>query len=228
MDNNVYITKSQKKKGIVAMIFGIIGGALLIFAPFMNFATLHFNVGYNENFAFLVAAAMGDDPTDYVGMEDEGITIDYGLDMFELRKMGANYSEFRIMSQEEIEASSMLNREIEDALTYIIDFEAMGIEINSEVFDELFGIFYLSEVGYAALCIVPFVLLGAGALIILFAAKRWNVAQLIFSIIATAAGVWLITCSDRFMVIVGIGGIVMIAGLAICLVSSICGIATKK
>lgn len=235
-ESNVYITKKQRSNQIVSMIIGVVCGALLILCPLMNYATLHFDITASNVFNMIINQYMGEETDDLknetLSSNQESNDIDfkatYGLDMFELRQMGSNYVEFGKVSSEEMQDWKDSIKEVEDYVRYEIDLKSVGINIDDEVYNELFGLLGTSIYAYNPLCIVPYILMAAGLFIIIFSAFKKSLIAFIFHIIAMGSTGWLIFCTDRFLSVMGIGAIILIIVLITGFINSICGMAIKK
>lgn len=222
MNQNNYMISAHRKKDIVVMIMGIIGGVLLLFGPFFNFATLHFRVNVDGSIgSYVVSLVSGGDTG--ITLKDMEANVDYGLDMFEMQKLGSNLTEFGKITPAEKSDIKTANKEVEDFVRYDLGLEDMGIDVNADVYDELFGIMGTSAYAYDALCIVPYALIVLGCLIILFSALKKGLIALVCSVIASGGMAWVMLGTDRPLEIMGIGMIVIAAGLLISIISSLSG-----
>ena len=187
-------------------ILGIVGAMLLIFAPFMNFATVHFSEKVD---GIKVSAADG-------------------FNMFELSKLSNSVDNvidyFNDEYDADIEKSDITDElddyeddiveEVEDELDYY------DVKIDDGLVKEVFGIAHLAVKGHLPLLIAPWLIIISGILLFVTTITRDKKLKIVFSAIPLVCLVWLMLCSSNFFSIMGIGALTLVAGIALGAVSA--------
>ncbi len=237
----VYITKQQKRKAEIFKIIGIIGAVILIFSPFLNFATIHLRASADSRLSKYVEEGFPDleevfeeSREDVATEEDEdlgdenAVKLNYGLDLFELRLLGSNFTSLKEYDKSDIEAFVNANEALEDELIYNMYWELYGIYIDETGIEEALEIINFSTLGYLALCFVPFAMILSGIMILIFSIIDGRVGKILFSIIALVGFGWLFVSTKSFITIMGPGAIVMVVGIIICLICAFGSLSVKR
>lgn len=238
----VYITKQQKRKAEIFKIIGIIGAVLLIFSPFLNFATIHLRASANSQFSGYVSEGFpslyelfeedeegtGESEVNQETEDEKSVRLNYGLDLFELRLLGSNFTSLKEYSASDMKAFVQGNEELRDELVYNMYWELFGLYIDESGIEEALEIINFSALGYLALCFVPFIMIISGIMMLIFSVIDGRVGKIIFSIIASAGFIWLFISSKSFLAIIGPGAIVMVIGIITCLVCAFGSLSVKR
>ena len=237
----VYITKQQRRKAEIFKIMGIIGAVMLLFSPFLNFATIHLRASADSVFADYVSSGLsmadalfgGEQETEELKEPEEdeeviSVALNYGLDLFELRLLGSNFTSLKEYDSSEMKALVQSNQELEDELIYNMYWELFGLYIDEGGIEEAMEIINFSALGYLALCFVPYVLLVSGIMMLIFSIIDGRTGKIIFSIIPMAAFIWLYVSTRSFVTIIGPGALVMGVGILISLVCAFGSLSVKR
>lgn len=195
-------------------IFGIIGALCVLFSTFMNVATMRFYVGVTNEIQIADTVEEADD------QDDVEVYMRYGLTMWEIRTMVLNYEDELSWSREE----RMANLESIDNIDVgIINeiFGMYGIEFRKNSLNNVmdFVKYVLSTSGL--FLILPFAIV-AISLLMLAGSILSNKVLKVAAVVLMAVGLMLIVLpSKTFFGIIGIGPVIMIAGIVSSIVSAI-------
>ena len=205
---NIKDVQNQFKKKVSKMglstfcLIGIIAAMLLIFGPFLNFASAHYS-----------------DKVD-IGKKVK-ISVSDGLNLFELSK--ASNTVNRVCDKLKVDKKDIIEElddfdtdDVIDAVEYETD-----VKVKKGVVNEGLGIVYLLLKGTAALMITPWLIIISGIGLLVFTVINNKKLKLVFSIIPLACLLILILCSSHFFAMMGLGAWVIVLGSAGGIVSAI-------
>ncbi len=181
-------------------VLGIIGAMLLIFAPFMNFASIH----YKDRVQ---------------GVE---LNVSDGFNLFELSKLSNTIDEVMEEIDDDLEKEDVVDllEDYEDDIVDEIEDEA-DVRLEESLIKEVFGTAKLSVKGQVALMLSPWLIIISGILLFVTTIINNKKLKLVFSIIPFVCLIWLIICSGNFFSIMGIGAIALMLGIALGIVSAV-------
>lgn len=185
-------------------LLGIIGAMLLIFSPFMNFATVH----YSDKI--------------------EGIKISAadGFNMFELSKISNSVDNVIDEANDEFDADiekgdiTDLIEDYEEDIADIIEDET-DVKVDEKPINEVLGTVHLAVKGQIPLMLSPWLIIISGILLFVTTITKDKKMKIVFSAIPFVCLVWLMICSSHFFTIMGIGAWAIIAGIALGVVSAV-------
>ncbi len=222
-------TTGVKKMGIsVFCMFGIIAAVLFIVAPFMNFASMHFDVEYKGQSLNSLLEGNSYDYDDYsdFGISDSlgsdiDISVSDGLNLFELYDLSDDIID--IADDNGVRKSDLKDavEEIDAYLAYgLRELNSNGLEVDSDLADEISGTLHLLVNGEVALMITPWIFILCGIAMLIFTVINSKRAKLISMIIALAAFIWLIVCSSHFISMMGVGALAIAVGIILGVIST--------
>ena len=235
-------TKNFKKMGLSTWcLLGIIGAMLLIFAPFMNFASIHISEKYKEdgmNLRLKVA-----DGLNMFELSKLSNTIDKDLkeynklvkkfedmDYDEYDEYTEDFNDFsdeiadaarygsKLDKDDLVDAIDDANDEIDDVADYIEDESDLKIK---STLKETLGTAKLVLKGKIALLLAPWFIIISGLGLLVFTVINNKKLKLVFSIVPMVFLVWLMICSCNFFSMMGIGVIALFAGIVLGIVSAV-------
>ena len=198
-------TNRSKQFGLSTWcLIGLIGAMLLIFAPFMNFASVH----YSDK------------------IEGVKISIADGFNMFELSKMSGTVDNVVDFVNDEMgsdieksDITDMIDDYEEDVVDEIED--ETDVKIDEKPVKEVIGVAYLAVKGQVPLFVTPWLLIISGILLFVTTITKDKTMKIVFSAIPLVCLVWLILCSTNFFTMMGIGAWAMIIGSAAGITSAV-------
>ncbi len=185
-------------------LLGIVGAMLLIFAPFMNFATIH----YSDK------------------IEGIKVSVADGFNMFELSKLSNTVDNvvdyFNDEWDADIEKSDITDEleDYEDDIADMIEDEA-DVKVDDKPINEAVGTAHLAVRGQVPLLIAPWLIIISGILLFVTTITRDKKLKIVFSAIPAVCLLWLIICSSHFISIMGIGAWALLAGIVLGIVSAV-------
>ena len=184
-------------------IMGLIAAMLLIVAPFMNFASIHYS---DKVMGVKVKAADG-------------------FNMFELSKLSNTVDnvidELNDEFDSDVEKSDITDEldDYEDEIAEMIEDET-DVKIDEKVIKEAMGTAHLAVRGQVPLLIAPWLLIISGILMFIATINRDKMMKIIFAAIPLVVLVWLMICSSNFFSIMGIGAWAIIVAIVLGAVSA--------
>ncbi|MGN0435886.1 MAG: hypothetical protein ACI4D8_04560 [Wujia sp.] len=234
-------TNKVKRMGLSTWcLLGIIGAMLLIFAPFMNFATIHINETYKEDGIKLRLKAA--DGLNMFELSKLSNTVD--KDIKEYNRLVKKYDDESMDYDEFYEEIDDLDGELSSDIIYaarygekidkddIVDAlddideladmaeDKTDLDIGGSI-KEAGGILHLVLKGKLALLLAPWFIIISGLGLLVFTVINNKKLKLVFSIIPMAFLVWLMICSSNFFSMMGIGVIAMVVGIVLGIVSAV-------
>ncbi len=203
LKENVKDVQNQFKNKVSKMglstfcLVGIIAAMFLIFGPFMNFASLHINEEYDDEFEVRVKASDG-------------------LNLFELSKLSNTLD--RVIDEANDEFRTKVDKDdivdlIEDYEDYLVDEVEDEVDMDVEnLAKETVGTLILVTRGQLALMLTPWLVIISGLGLLVFTVINNKKAKIICSIVPIACIIWLMICSSNFFAMMGIGAWVILLG----------------
>lgn len=184
-------------------IMGLIAAMLLIAAPFMNFAAVH----YSDK---------------VMGVK---VKVADGFNMFELSKLSNTVDNVIDEANDEYDADvekSDITDELDDYEDDIADMveDETDVKVDESVIKEAVGTVHLAVRGQIPLLIGPWILIISGILMFVATINGDKMLKLIFSAVPFVVLVWLMICSSNFFSIMGIGAWAIIASVILGAVSA--------
>ena len=207
---NEFKSKVSKMGLSTYCLVGIIAAMLLIFSPFMNFATLHVNEKYEDEWSEIELKIKASD----------------GLNLFELSKLSNTLDdaldETKKLMGMKIDKDDILDvlDDVEDEADDVIEDET-GIEVKESSIKEVVGLVHLVVDGKMPLMITPWLLIVSGLGLLVFTVINNKKGKMVCSIIPVGCIVWLMLSSSNFFSIMGIGAWAMLLGAIGGIVSSV-------
>jgi hypothetical protein len=216
-------TNKVSRMGLsVYCLIGIIAAMLLIVAPFMNFATVHFSEKIDEDIANYALYYELDITDDRDAVDDDlKVAVADGLNLFELSKLSGTVS--RVCKAADYDKSDLyddlddMEDDFSDEIDDIDDYTDMNLSGPAK---ELMGTVHLVIKGRAALLVTPWIFILAGIALLVFTVINNKNAKLIASGIALVGVIWLLICSSYFFTIAGIGAWAIILAVVLGVVSA--------
>ena len=240
------------KNGIgLYCLIGFVAVMLLIFGPFMNFASIHLNTkvdasemlgyGYDDyDYDFDDYDFDDYDFDDYDFDDDDDdfgfggnnskkkssklkIKASAGMNLFELSKLSGSVD--RVFDKMD-ESKSEITEYLDFAESYLIrnlgDLEEeIGGKIKASSVREVFGSANLLLKGRVALLLTPYIILISGLGLFFFTIINKKIARIVFAAIPLLCILWLMLCSTHFFSIMGVGAWAIVLGSALGIVSAI-------
>ena len=237
------------KNGIgLYCLIGFVAVMLLIFGPFMNFASIHLNTkvdasemlgyGYDDydydfdDYDFDDYDFDDDDDDDDFGFGGNNskkkssklkIKASVGMNLFELSKLSGSVD--RVFDKMD-ESKSEITEYLDFAESYLIrnlgDLEEeIGGKIKASSVREVFGSANLLLKGRVALLLTPYIILISGLGLFFFTIINKKIARIVFAAIPLLCILWLMLCSTHFFSIMGVGAWAIVLGSALGIVSAI-------
>ena len=236
------------KNGIgLYCLIGFVAVMLLIFGPFMNFASIHLNTkvdasemlgyGYDDyDYDFddydFDDYDFDDDDDDDFGFGGNNskkkssklkIKASAGMNLFELSKLSGSVD--RVFDKMD-ESKSEITEYLDFAESYLIrnlgDLEEeIGGKIKASSVREVFGSANLLLKGRVALLLTPYIILISGLGLFFFTIINKKIARIVFAAIPLLCILWLMLCSTHFFSIMGVGAWAIVLGSALGIVSAI-------
>ena len=185
-------------------LLGIIGAMLLIFAPFMNFATVH----YSDK------------------IEGIKISVSDGFNMFELYKISNSVDNAIDEANDEYDADieksdiTDLMEDYEDRIGDMIEDET-DVKVDEKPIHEVMGTAHLAVKGQMPLLLSPWLIIISGILLFVTTITRDKIMKIIFSAVPFVCLLWLMLCSSHFFTIMGIGAWAILAGTVLGVISAV-------
>lgn len=185
-------------------LLGIIGAMLLVFAPFMNFATIH----YSDK------------------VEGIKISVADGLNMFELSKISNSVDRVIDEANDEYDADieksdiTDLMEDYEDEIAEMIEDET-DVKVDEKPIYEVMGTAHLAVKGQIPLLLSPWLIIISGILLFVTTITRDKTMKIVFSAVPLVCLVWLMICSSHFFTIMGIGAWALVVGAALGIASAV-------
>jgi len=185
-------------------LLGLIGAMLLIFAPFMNFASVH----YSDK------------------VEGVKVSVADGFNMFELSKISNSVDNVVDYVNDELDADiekSDITDLIDDYEDDVVDEieDETDMKIDEKPVKEVIGLAYLAVKGQIPLFVGPWLLIISGILLFVTTITKDKTMKIVFSAIPLVCLVWLMLCSTNFFAMMGIGAWTMIIGSALGITSAV-------
>ena len=198
-------TNRSKQLGLgLWCLLGLIGAMLLVFAPFMNFATVH----YSDK------------------IEGIKISVADGLNMFELSKISNSVDNVVDYFNDEWDADidkSDITDELEDYEEDIADMieDETDVKVDEKPVKEAIGLAHLAIKGQVPLLISPWLIILAGILLFVTTITKDKTMKIVFSAIPLVCLVWIMICSTNFFAMMGIGAWALIIGSGLGIASAV-------
>lgn len=185
-------------------LLGLVGAMLLIFAPFMNFASIH----YSDK------------------VEGVKISVADGFNMFELSKLSNSVDNVIDYANDEWNADidkSDITDELEDYEEDIAEMieDETDVKVDEKPVKEAIGIAYLAVKGKAPLMLSPWLIIIAGILLFVTTITKDKTMKIVFSAIPLVCLIWIMICSSNFFTMMGIGAWALIIGSGLGIASAI-------
>lgn len=233
------------KNGIgLYCLIGFVAVMLLIFGPFMNFASIHLNTkvdasemlgyGYDDyDYDFddydFDDYDFDDDDFGFGGNNSKKkssklkIKASVGMNLFELSKLSGSVDRvFDKMDASKSEITEYLDLAESLIISNLGDLEEeIGGKIKASSVREVFGSANLLLKGRAALLLTPYIILISGLGLFFFTIINKKIARIVFAAIPLLCILWLMLCSTHFFSIMGIGAWAIVLGSALGIVSAI-------
>ncbi len=186
-------------------LLGLIGAMLLVFAPFMNFASVHYS--------------------DKV----EGIKISAadGFNMFELSKISNSvdnvidyFNDEWDMDIEKSDITDELDDIDTDDITDEIEDET-DVKVDDKPINEVMGTIHLAVKGQVPLMLSPWLIIISGILLFITTITRDKIMKIVFAAVPVVCLFWLVLCSSHFFSIMGIGAWALIFGAGLGITSAL-------
>ena len=186
-------------------LLGLIGAMLLIFAPFMNFATVH----YSDK------------------VQGIKISVADGFNMFELSKISNSvdnvvdyFNDEWDMDIDKSDITDELDDIDTDDITDEIEDET-DVKVDDKPINEVMGTAHLAIKGQIPLMLSPWLIIISGILLFITTITRDKIMKIVFSAIPVVCLLWLILCSSHFFSIMGIGAWALIFGAGLGITSAL-------
>lgn len=210
--DNIKDVQNQLKNKVSKMglstfcLIGIIAAMLLIFGPFMNFASIHFNEKYEDDIEIRLKASDG-------------------FNLFELSKLSNTLD--RALDEVEDEYDMGFDKDdladaIDDYEDYVVDEAEDETDMDFEgLAKETVGVLKLIVKGQLALMITPWIIIISGIGLLVFTVINNKKMKMVCSIAPVVCLLWLMICSSNFFAMMGIGAWAILAGAAGGIVSAV-------
>ncbi len=198
-------TNRSKQLGLgLWCLLGLIGAMLLVFAPFMNFATVH----YSDK------------------VEGVKISVADGFNMFELSKISNSVDNVVDYANDEWDADiekSDITDLIEDYEEDIADMieDETDVNVDEKPINEAIGVAYLAVRGQVPLLLSPWLIIIAGILLFVTTITKDKIMKIVFSAIPLVCLVWIMICATNFFAMMGIGAWALIIGSGLGIASAV-------
>ncbi len=185
-------------------LLGLIGAMLLVFAPFMNFASIH----YSEK------------------VQGIKISVADGFNMFELYKLSNSVDNVIDEANDEYDADidkddiTDIMEDYEDEIAEMIEDET-DVKVDEKPIYEAMGTAHLAVRGHLPLMLSPWLIIISGILLFITTITRDKIMKIVFSAIPLVCLLWLMLCSSHFFTIMGIGAWALIIGPALGITSAL-------
>ncbi len=198
-------TNRSKQLGLgLWCLLGLIGAMLLVFAPFMNFASVHYS-----------------DKIDGIK-----ISVADGFNMFELSKISNSVDNVVDYANDEwdadIEKSDItdLIEDYEEDIADMIEDEA-DVKVDEKPIKEAIGLAHLAVRGQLPLLLSPWLIIIAGILLFVTTITKDKTMKIVFSAVPLVCLVWIMLCSTNFFAMMGIGAWALILGSGLGIASAV-------
>lgn len=204
---NQFKNKVSKMGLSTFCLVGIIAAMLLIFGPFLNFASIHFNerLEYEESYY------------DYYDYDiDVKLKASDGLNLFELSKLSNTVD--RVIDEANDEMDMDMDKgdladAIDDYQDYIVDEAEDETDMDFEgLAKETVGTLMLIVRGQLALIFTPWLILISGIGLLVFTVINNKKMKLICACVPLGCLLWLMFSASNFFAMMGIGAWAIIAG----------------
>ncbi len=198
-------TNRSKQLGLgLWCLLGLIGAMLLVFAPFMNFASVH----YSDK------------------VEGVKISVADGFNMFELSKISNSVDNVVDYANDEWDADiekSDITDLIEDYEDEIVDEieDETDVRVDEKPVKEVIGVAHLAVKGQIPLLLSPWLIIIAGILLFVTTITKDKTMKIVFSAIPLVCLVWIMICSTNFFAMMGIGAWALIIGSGLGIASAV-------
>ncbi len=185
-------------------LLGLIGAMLLVFAPFMNFATVH----YSDK------------------VQGVKISVADGFNMFELYKLSNSVDNVIDEANDEYDADidkediTDIMEDYEDEIAEMIEDET-DVKVDEKPIYEVMGTAHLAVRGHLPLMLAPWLIIISGILLFITTITKDKIMKVVFSSIPLVCLLWLMLCSSHFFTIMGIGAWALIIGPALGITSAL-------
>ncbi|MBE5953266.1 MAG: hypothetical protein E7257_03795 [Lachnospiraceae bacterium] len=185
-------------------LLGLIGAMLLVFAPFMNFASVH----YSDK------------------IEGVKVSVADGFNMFELSKISNSVDNVVDYANDEWDADiekSDITDLIEDYEDEIVDEieDETDVKVDEKPVKEVIGVAHLAVKGQIPLLLSPWLIIIAGILLFVTTITKDKTMKIVFSAIPLVCLVWIMICSTNFFAMMGIGAWALIIGSGLGIASAV-------
>ena len=191
-------------------LLGLVGAMLLVFAPFMNFATIHVSEKIELEEDVEIKVSLAD-----------------GFNMFELSKISKTVDKVIDVANDEYEAdidkddiADELDDTDPDDIVEMIEWET-DVEVDDAPFKEALGTAHLGIKGRAPLLLSPWLIIIAGILLFVTTITKDKVIKLVAASVPLVCLLWLALCSSYFFSIMGIGAWALIIGSGLGITSAL-------
>ena len=191
-------------------LLGLVGAMLLVFAPFMNFATIHVSEKIELEEDVEIKVSLAD-----------------GFNMFELSKISKTVDKVIDVANDEYEAdidkddiADELDDTDPDDIVEMIEWET-DVEVDDAPFKEALGTARLGIKGRAPLLLSPWLIIIAGILLFVTTITKDKVIKLVAASVPLVCLLWLALCSSYFFSIMGIGAWALIIGSGLGITSAL-------
>lgn len=197
-DVHAQFKKNVGKMGLSTFcLVGIIAAMLLIVAPFMNFASLHFNEKYDDDIEVRISASDG-------------------LNLFELSKLSNTLD--RVIDELNDEYHAKIDKNdiadsLDDYADDVIDEAEDEVDMSfKNLGKEAVGTVMLILRGQAALMVTPWLIIISGVGLLVFTVINNRKLKLVCSCVPVVCLLWLMFCASDFIAIMGIGAWAIVIG----------------
>ena len=198
-------TNRSKQLGLgLWCLLGLIGAMLLVFAPFMNFASVH----YSDK------------------IEGVKVSVADGFNMFELSKISNSVDNVVDYANDEWDADiekSDITDLIEDYEDEIVDEieDETDVKVDEKPVKEVIGVAHLAVKGQIPLLLSPWLIIIAGILLFVTTITKDKTMKIVFSAIPLVCLVWIMICSTNFFAMMGIGAWALMVGSGLGIASAV-------
>ncbi|MGN0367550.1 MAG: hypothetical protein ACI4EK_02115 [Wujia sp.] len=205
-------TKNFKKMGISTFcLLGIIAAMLLIFAPFMNFASVHVNEKISESGIHMKVKIT--DGMNLFELSQLSNTIDRGID--EANDSMKKYNRDGI---DKDDVADLIDDAIDEAVEDMDD--EYSVKNGDKTAKEAGGLAHLALKGKIALLLTPWLMILSGLGLLIFTVVNNKTFKLVCAGVPLACLIWLMICSSNFFSMMGIGVWAIMIGIVLGVVSA--------
>lgn len=206
-------------------VFGVLGAVCVVLSLFMNVVTIKFNVSVTDSNVFNSYWEMDEEADQEEALDDtsdEGLNVymRYGLTMWEMRTVVANYADSLCFSKSE--ADELVN-EIDsiDMSLYNEIFKICGIEFSDNTLGDVteFAKYLVSTSGLFLFLPFAIAIICVGMFTGTVCSKK--VIKLISLLLILGAFALMILPAKNFFGIMGIGPVVYMSGIVLSIISTV-------